>query len=135
MTTGFTQTICFWLTDAKIMTILMEVDWTDTYMSILDCICSFLCSLSCDLNFILRGLVRNLYPQHGHHNPSHFINISQIWQRFWPMAYRPIRVGFCALWRIHIPLQVICVSHYLWGCSHGDSCLNNELKFFHQSSV
>jgi hypothetical protein len=30
------------------------------------------------LYFKLRGFVLNLYPQHGHHNPSHFINISHI---------------------------------------------------------
>jgi hypothetical protein len=30
------------------------------------------------LYFKLRGLVLNLYPQHGHHKPSHLINISHI---------------------------------------------------------
>ena len=28
------------------------------------------------LYFKFRGLVLNLYPQHGHHNPSHFKKIS-----------------------------------------------------------
>jgi len=27
---------------------------------------------------MLRGLVLNRYPQHGHHSPSHFINNSHI---------------------------------------------------------
>jgi hypothetical protein len=29
------------------------------------------------LNMELRGFVLNLYPQHGHQNESHFMNISQ----------------------------------------------------------
>jgi hypothetical protein len=35
------------------------------------------------------------------------MNISHIWHRFWPDAYLPEPTGFCALWRMHIPLQVI----------------------------
>jgi len=38
------------------------------------------------LYFRLRGLVLNLYPQHGHHRPSHFMKISHIWHRFCPLA-------------------------------------------------
>jgi hypothetical protein len=49
------------------------------------------------LYFKFRGLVLNLYPQQGHHNPSHLMNISQIWQRFWPLAYLPEPTGFWAL--------------------------------------
>jgi hypothetical protein len=30
------------------------------------------------LYFKLRGFVLNLYPQQGHHKPSHLMNISQI---------------------------------------------------------
>jgi len=53
------------------------------------------------------GLVLNLYPQQGHHNPSHFMKISQIWQRLWPLTYLPEPTGFCALCLIQIPLHVI----------------------------
>jgi len=63
-----------------------------------------------DLNFALyfklRGFVLSRYPQHGHHNPSHVMNISQIWQRRWPVAYLPLPVGFDALCRTQIPLHV-----------------------------
>jgi len=37
------------------------------------------------LYFKFRGLVLNLYPQHGHHNPSHFKKISHTWHRFCPV--------------------------------------------------
>jgi hypothetical protein len=59
------------------------------------------------LYFRFLGLVRSLYPQHGHHSPSHFMKISHIWQRFWPLAYRPEPTGFWALCLIQIPLHVI----------------------------
>ena len=64
-------------------------------------------ALNFALYFRFLGLVRSLYPQHGHQSPSHFMKISQIWQRFWPLTYLPEPTGFWALWRIHIPLQVI----------------------------
>jgi hypothetical protein len=35
-------------------------------------------ALSLALYFRLRGFVLNRYPQQGHHNPSHLMNISQI---------------------------------------------------------
>jgi hypothetical protein len=42
-------------------------------------------ALNFALYFRFRGFVLNLYPQHGHHNPSHMINSSHIWQRFCPI--------------------------------------------------
>ena len=58
------------------------------------------------LYFRFLGFVRRRYPQHGHHKPSHLMNISQIWHRFCPLAYLPIATGFWDLWRMQIPLQV-----------------------------
>ena len=78
----------------------------DMVLVVGDSCCPFL-ARNLALYFRFLGFVLNLYPQHGHHNPSHFINISHIWQRFCPLTYRPEPTGFCALWRIHIPLQVI----------------------------
>jgi hypothetical protein len=67
--------------------------------------CCLFISINLDLYLELRGLVLNRYPQHGQKNPSHFMNISHTWQRLWPRTYRPVPTGFCALWRIHIPLH------------------------------
>jgi hypothetical protein len=49
------------------------------------------CSIRfCSLNFALYleclGFVLNLYPQQGHHNPSHFMNKSHWLQRLCPLA-------------------------------------------------
>jgi hypothetical protein len=46
------------------------------------------------LYFMFLGRDLNLYPQQGHHNPSHLINIVHIWHLFWPAAYRPVPTGF-----------------------------------------
>jgi len=55
---------------------------------------------------LFRGVVLNLYPQQGHHIPSHRINISHTWHRFWPFAYRdPPRV-FVALYFIQMSLHL-----------------------------
>ena len=70
-------------------------------------VCCFVLIANLSLYAELRGFVLNLNPQQGHHNISHFMNISQGWQRFWPLAYRPDWMGFGALWRRHMPLQVI----------------------------
>ena len=65
------------------------------------------------LYFRFLGLVLSLYPQQGHHNPSHLMKISQIWQRLWPLTYRPEPTGFWALCLIQIPLHVIVWP--IWG--------------------
>ena len=59
------------------------------------------------LYFRLRGFVRRRYPQQGHQSPSHFMKISHIWQRRWPEAYLPVPTGFCALYRMQMPLHVM----------------------------
>jgi len=71
-----------------------------------------LLALNFALYFRFLGFVLSRYPQHGHHSPSHFMKISHIWHRFWPLTYLPEPTGFWALWRIHIPLQVIFPSIY-----------------------
>jgi len=63
--------------------------------------------LSFALNSWFLGFVLNIYPQQGHHNLFHLMNISHIWQRLCPLPYRLELDGFAALWRIHMPLQVI----------------------------
>ena len=64
-------------------------------------------ALSLALYFRLRGFVRRRYPQHGHHRPSHLMNISHIWHRLCPDTYLPVPTGFCALYLMHIPLHVM----------------------------
>lgn len=51
------------------------------------------------------GLVLRCIPQHGHHSPSQFTNISQTLHLFWPLAYRnPLKLPFVLyLWQT--PLQ------------------------------
>ncbi len=40
--------------------------------------CNFFLALSLALYFKFLGFVLKRYPQHGHHSPSHLMNISQI---------------------------------------------------------
>jgi hypothetical protein len=39
-------------------------------------------ALNFALYFRFLGFVLSLYPQHGHHNPSHLMKISHIWHLF-----------------------------------------------------
>ena len=71
-------------------------------------------SLNFALYFKFRGFVLSLYPQHGHQRPFQFMNISHIWHLFWPLLYLPAPDGFCALWRMQIPLHtMIWRQHHL----------------------
>jgi len=58
------------------------------------------------LDLLFLGWVLNIYPQQGHHSPSHFMKISQIWHRFWLFEYLFLPLLF-ALWKRQISLQAI----------------------------
>ena len=80
-----------------------------TWLVSMSCFALSCCAiLSLDLYLPPRGLVLNFELQQGHRTPrSHFINNWHTWQRFCPSRYLlKLALGFCILWRIHIPLHV-----------------------------
>jgi len=77
----------------------------------------FSCLLSLLLWLAFLGWLRSFSPQHGHHTPGQFMNIMQVWHRFWPREYRPTpasAVGLKVLWRSQIPLHAKPSDDLLW---------------------
>ncbi len=59
---------------------------------------SLIAFLNFSLYALFLGVVLSLYPQQGHHNPSHSMNISHIWHLFCPFAYLVLPCLFFALY-------------------------------------